>query len=503
MSSAAAATAPASLIATQRLRVRQILSSLGTTETAALKKLLPKGVITDKSIKDLGNSGYPSALLNALPKEEQYCLMGHIAEAMLREAADDITLEKLLEKAKEFHAGFDAVAAAKVTKSKTTAPFIEKLKATREELEDLFEGAPAFEPTFTNRAAPHVEGHPDMVSEGHIFEIKLAGQPKKDWTSFLLQLFSYAALEETATDVHLVLPLHQHIWSFDLDDWPAKSRQAYLAFLEAAAAKAAPGGTGADAAGRREALFAKHNIGLHIEKKGSVAASLKDRAAETPWQLFISSNRSTRVSVKQADIDETAAFIKSTGHRVFVHSPYLINLAVNPETDEYNVRCLTDTLEAAAAMGLKGVVVHVGKSTTQDPEVAVDNMEANLRAAMESATADCPILLETPAGQGTELLCTHDEFMAFIDRFDDNPRLRVCVDTCHVWAAGEDPLAYIKKVVLFHEGMLRLIHFNDSEGGGGCCKDRHAPPGSGAIGFDAMIAIAEFGAEHGVPMVFE
>jgi apurinic endonuclease APN1 len=340
-----------------------------------------------------------------------------------------------------------------------------------------------------------------MVSEGHIFEIKLAGQPKKDWTSFLLQVFSYAALEPAATNVHLVLPLHKHVWSFDLEDWPTVSRKAYLAFLEAAATKAQT--TGADAAVQRQALFDRCSIGLHVEKKGGFAKSVAPLDPSRPWQLFLSSNRSTRVAVKQEEIDAGAELLATTGHRIFVHAPYLINLAADPATDEYNVRCLTDTLDAAAAIGCRGVVVHVGKYTTQDPATAIEHMEANLRAAMESATADCPILLETPAGQGTELLCKHDEFMEFIDRFDDDKRLRVCIDTCHVWAAGEDPLGYIKKVVLFHADMLKLIHFNDSEGASACCVDRHAAPGSGAIGFEKMAAIAEFGAEHGVPMLYE
>ena len=485
-----------------RLRVRQILDTFSTTERTALKKLLPKGTVTDKTIKELGNTTYPSALLGTLPKEEAYCLMGHIAEAVLREPVDEITFDTLIAKAKEFYPDLTDAAVAKVKKSKTTEPFLEKLRATREQLEEIFEGPVAFEPTFTNAAsAPHVEGHPDMVCEGHIFELKLAGQPKKDWTSFLFQVFAYAALETTATTVHLVLPLHTHIWSFDLEDWPAKDRKAYLAFLEAAATKAQTNAGTSDI--RRAALFEKHNIGIHIAKKGTVADSVADLDPAKPWQIFNSSNRSTKVNIKAADITATAEFICASKHRVFVHAPYLINLAADPATDEYNVKCLTDTLTAAAAMGLKGVVVHVGKSTTQEPAQALINMRTNLLTAMEAATADCPILLETPAGQGTELLCKHTEFMEFIEQFDDDPRLRVCVDTCHVFAAGEDPLVYIKQVVLFHADMLKLIHFNDSEEGQGCCKDRHAAPGSGSIGFEKMEAIAEFASAEGVPMVFE
>jgi deoxyribonuclease-4 len=340
-----------------------------------------------------------------------------------------------------------------------------------------------------------------MVSEGQVFEIKLAGQPKKDWTSFLLQLFSYAALKKSAKQVHLVLPLHEHVWSFDLADWPKEKRKEYLAFLEAAAVKAQT--SGADNSARATALFDKYKIGVHVEKKGGFAKSISSLSAEKPWQIFLSSNRSTRVNVKQEEIDAGSELIEETGHRVFVHAPYLINLACDPEADEYNVKCLTDTLEAAAAIGCRGVVVHVGKYTKQDPSDALDNMETNLRNALEAATEECPILLETPAGQGTELLCKHDEFMEFIERFDDDKRLRICVDTCHVWAAGEDPLVYIKQVCLFHADMLKLIHFNDSEGAGGCCVDRHALPGAGAIGFEKMEAIAAFASSEGIPMVYE
>jgi deoxyribonuclease-4 len=85
------------------------------------------------------------------------------------------------------------------------------------------------------------------------------------------------------------------------------------------------------------------------------------------------------------------------------------------------------------------VVVHVGKSTGQSLPLAMATMRDNLELAIPFATESCPILLETPAGQGTEVLCTWGTFAAFVIAINDS-RLRMCVDTCHVFASGEEVL---------------------------------------------------------------
>ena len=72
-------------------------------------------------------------------------------------------------------------------------------------------------------------------------------------------------------------------------------------------------------------------------------------------------------------------------------------------------------------------------------------------------------------------------FFIFID-----PRLRICVDTCHVYAAGIDPLTYIKAVEKVNPHVLQLIHLNDSKAPCGSCVDRHEAIGQGHIGMEKM-----------------
>ena len=118
---------------------------------------------------------------------------------------------------------------------------------------------------------------------------------------------------------------------------------------------------------------------------------------------------------------------------------------------------------------------------------------------MQHATDSCPILLETPAGQGTEVLRTREEFTDFVAEFGDG-RLRMCIDTCHVFACGHQPLEYIQKTA---PPFIKLIHFNDSAAPCGSCIDRHAAIGQGHSGDDTMAAIAHHAVTHSLPMVIE
>ena len=172
------------------------------------------------------------------------------------------------------------------------------------------------------------------------------------------------------------------------------------------------------------------------------------------------------------------------------------------DNDAYGTRLLCKNLQYATAIGARGVVVHVGKSTTQTVPVAIAAMCENLREAVEFATADCPILLETPAGQGTEVLRTWADFAGFVAEFND-PRLRICVDTCHVFATGHQPLNFIKELTEKYPGFTQLIHFNDSATPCGSCVDRHAFIGQGHVGIDQMCLIAHYAKSYAIPMIIE
>jgi deoxyribonuclease-4 len=93
------------------------------------------------------------------------------------------------------------------------------------------------------------------------------------------------------------------------------------------------------------------------------------------------------------------------------------------------------------------------------------------------------------------------EFLDFVSSFNDQ-RVRVCLDTCHVFACGHKPLEYIE-AALARPKLLKLIHFNDSLGTCGSCVDRHAHVGTGNIGMEGMRAIAERCSAAALPMIIE
>ena len=157
-------------------------------------------------------------------------------------------------------------------------------------------------------------------------------------------------------------------------------------------------------------------------------------------------------------------------------------------------------LQYSATLGAKGVVVHTGKHTSDKYDKAVEKMRSAIETIIESACPACPLLLETPAGQGTETLQDQDEFLDFVASFKSQ-NIAICVDTCHVFANGHKPTDYIEAA--YNRGLLRLCHFNDSQDCCGSCKDRHAAPGMGQIGIEKMSKVAEFCGKNQIDMLIE
>ena len=479
----------------ERTRVRHIISSLDSTNRTALKKLLPKGL----TMPDAATAKYPSAILSVFPKDDSYSLLGYVAEDMLRLPVAEMTLDSLHRTIAARYAAYSAAAATKVGKSKTTAPFLALLASTRALLDAAVRGTLMYDTTV---AVGAVEGHPDAQTPTQIFEVKLTGLLKKNWVDFLFQVFAYGALCDAATDVYLVLPLQNTVWRASLSGWT--KRDAYRAALEAhSVGRQVPSAPKSPIPGKLLQLL--HGIGNHVHKGKRVADTIQALAPMhyRPFQMFLAGPQSTKLAMKDEDIAASATAIASTAVRLYIHSPYVINLCQEPGTKEdYGVVCLIRNLQYSVAMGLRGVVVHVGKSTTMALDTAMAHMRANLLRAMEHATDECPILLETPAGQGTETLTLHNEFVGFVRSFA-SPRLRICVDTCHVFATGQNPLEYIQRTFEADPTLLKLVHFNDSAAACGSCVDRHAFIGTGEIGLEAMTAIADYCARRTIPMLVE
>ena len=468
-------------------RVRQILSILNSIERQELKKLLPPKL---KMPEEPDGTRYPAALLAALgvaAPGEQYGLLGYIAEDMLALKPIDITIERLCTVSQERCPSLTTELLGKITKSKTTEPFLIHIRETRKKMR-VAAGLEEFhhEETVGNEV---LEGHPDYRTSTKVFEVKMTGQLKQNWVDFLFQVFAYAALAPEVTDIYLVLPLQEVLWHHDVRGWSMK--EAYRTYLEAAISKKRTN------IGAAQELVCNCRIGNHMHKLKSLAMTVFGLPKDRPSQIFLAGPQSSKLNIA----DEELASAGSIPSNYYVHSPYIINLCTkaSAENEAYHTRLLIKNLQYGVAAGAKGVVVHVGKSTTQPIEEAIETMRANLLEAMEYATPVCPIILETPAGQGSEVLCDPEGFIAFVTTIDDL-RLRICVDTCHVFACGHDPLDYIKKVPA---GFLKLIHFNDSAAASGSRLDRHAFVGEGHIGLFRMTEIAHYGSARTIPMLVE
>ena len=258
-------------------------------------------------------------------------------------------------------------------------------------------------------------------------------------------------------------------------------------------------------------LMHKYSIGYHLLKGKGISTSLREcatHAPDFPCQMFLRNTRSGKQNVATPqDAMSIAQLIKDSGLKYFTHAAYVINLCANANDngDYWAQRYLNEDLTLTAAMGGRGVVVHTGARKHLPVDEATYIMEYMVRTALSYATEHCPLLLETPCGEGTEIVTKIEELGSFFFRFtpEERKKLGICVDICHVHASGYDPLEYLQHWEKHCQTPIRLIHFNDSMGEQGCCVDRHAAPGSGHIGMEKMTAVAEWCHTRNIPMIRE
>jgi deoxyribonuclease-4 len=198
-------------------------------------------------------------------------------------------------------------------------------------------------------------------------------------------------------------------------------------------------------------------------------------------QIFLSNPQSWQKPTPRQDAAELAA----SGLPIYVHAPYLINVASPDNRVRIPSRkILSDTLEAAAAIGAAGVVVHGGHT---GPEEGIEVGAARWRKALDAVGDTVPVLLENTAGGGNALLRDVANFGPLWEAIADMG-VGVCLDTCHAWSAGED-LGTIVGRVLAMTGRVDLVHCNDSRDPRGSGRDRHARLGMGTIPVEAMVGV--------------
>ena len=251
-------------------------------------------------------------------------------------------------------------------------------------------------------------------------------------------------------------------------------------------------------------------------------ASAVEMGCET-IQVFVGNPRGWALSAGvPAEDARFRTLCEEAGMRVFIHTPYLVNLgSPTPKTYENSVAVVAHNLRRAAEIGAEGVVVHTGsfvdpatdeRSSRERYDAAMRQVRDGLLPLLEAVEAEhAPwLLLEPTAGQGRSLCAGVEDLEPYLAALDRHPKAGICLDTCHVFAAGaplDEPGGATATVDRFVEivgpGRLRLIHANDSMDVRGAFKDRHQRIGEGYIGTDAFTELFAHPATDGVPFILE
>ncbi len=214
-------------------------------------------------------------------------------------------------------------------------------------------------------------------------------------------------------------------------------------------------------------------------------------------QIFVKSNRSWAVKpLTEKDIALFKAMAEETGiHPVVAHTSYLLNLGTLDEALWARSRdTLIVELERCEALDVPYLVLHPGSHMGAGEEVGLQRIAQGL-GEVHAATPGfrAQILLETTAGQGTNLGYTFEQLAWLLEHTPQGERLGVCFDTCHVFAAGYElrtPEGYAVTMGAFDRiiGLERLhaLHLNDSKYDLGTRKDRHEHIGQGFLGLEAF-----------------
>jgi deoxyribonuclease-4 len=257
-------------------------------------------------------------------------------------------------------------------------------------------------------------------------------------------------------------------------------------------------------------------IGAHMSVAGGVSRAV-DRAVLhkcEALQVFTkNASRWVNPPIDPAEIRRFRQSIDRAGITPAVsHASYLINLATtDPALRQLSIDAFVDELDRAHALGLLGVVIHPGTCTAGTTEDALRLIADAVRAAFKlRPRRRTMVLFEHTAGQGRTLGHRFEHLAAILEHLDGSPRAGVCLDTCHLLAAGydittdegyRDTFAAFERLVGLDR--LRVFHANDSKRPCGSRVDRHEHIGDGYLGIDAFRRLLHDNRFAGLPLLIE
>jgi deoxyribonuclease IV len=257
-------------------------------------------------------------------------------------------------------------------------------------------------------------------------------------------------------------------------------------------------------------------FGAHMPITGSIAnafARAEHVGCET-MQIFSKNQRQWQA--KPYSSDDVARYNveqqRSRISPVIVHTSYLINLAA-PADDlwEKSLATLIDEMERSTLLNIPFVVLHPGAHTGSGDEAGLRRISDALNRIFEQGHGGkVMVLLETTAGQGSVLGWRFEHLATILETSTNPHRLGVCVDTCHIFAAGYDIRtadSYSNTFANFDRliglDQIKVFHLNDSRHDLGSRKDRHEHIGKGCIGIEAFGLLVNDLRFASLPMIIE
>ena len=241
-------------------------------------------------------------------------------------------------------------------------------------------------------------------------------------------------------------------------------------------------------------------IGAHCSASGGLWRTI-ERAAEIEAeavQFFGSSPRAWRPTNHKPEAYERFRTLRAESGigQAWLHGSYLVSLAARSEEQhEKSVASVVNALSVAARAGAEGVVLHSGSHLGRGFEAVLPEVVSALARIFDEAPEGPLLALETAAGQQGPIGGNFGELGAILDA-SGSPRLRVCLDTCHAFAAGYDiatPEGMADTLEEFEReiglDLLAVIHANDSKQELGSGRDRHENIGDGHIGYEGFRTI--------------
>lgn len=255
-----------------------------------------------------------------------------------------------------------------------------------------------------------------------------------------------------------------------------------------------------------------YTIGTHMSIAKGIAKTAENVVNMEANTMQIFSRNPRGSTYKDYSLQETEKFQKIRRDHQFgpllAHAPYTMNLASDKEK-VYDFACMVirEDIARMDALEIETMVFHPGSHTGIGVEAGIQNIIAGLDQAI-TGNENITVLLETMSGKGTEIGAKFEELKAIRDGVKHPERIGICLDTCHIFAAGYDIVHDLDGVVEEFDQILGLenlkaIHLNDSLEAFNSHKDRHAVIGEGKIGLEALLQVMRHPAFRNLPFYLE